>query len=75
MDWRHAYHDHQQVVRRQLDEAAARGCTRLKLPGGVVVNPRRLSYRERALTALRDAEAIVNISIHQHNEELASKAN
>lgn len=74
MDWRHAYHDHQQVVRRQLDDAAAQGCSRLKLPAGAVVNPRRLSYRQRALAALRDAEAIVNMSIHQHNAEVAARA-
>lgn len=74
MDWRHAYQDHQQVVRRQLDDAAARGCTHLRLPAGAVVNPRRLSYRERAIAALRDAEAIVNISIHQHNDEVAARA-
>lgn len=66
MDFRHAYHEHQREVRAQLKRATGR----VRISIGEV-DPRRMTERQLDDLALRDAECVVNIAIHQHNEEVA----
>ena len=71
-DWGLAYEDHQRCVREQLAEARGRGVASLRLASGRWCNPQRLSRRAVADLALRDAEAILNLAIHQHNEQVSA---
>lgn len=63
MDFRHAYHEHQREVRAQLKAAPGR----VRLATGEV-DASHLTDRQIDDLALRDAEHVVNIAIHQHNE-------
>jgi hypothetical protein len=67
-DWGAAYREHQRCVVEQIGEARRRGVASLRLASGRWCNPQRLRPRAVADLALRDAESIVNVAIHQHNE-------
>lgn len=70
-DFRVAYQEHQRQTRQLLTQARGQGRVRL---AHREVNPDHLSYRQIEALALRDAEHVVNIAIHQHHEEMARKA-
>lgn len=71
MDFRHAYLEHQREVRTQLKAARGRGYVRL---ASGEVDATRLTDRQIEDLALRDAERVVNIAIHQWNEECERNA-
>lgn len=70
-DWRHAYHEHQRRKSAQLKAAREAGATFFRFgDAGATCNPSRLSDRQIADLALRDAERVVNMSIIVHNEQV-----
>lgn len=72
-DWRHAYQAHQRRRREQLTAARARGDRFLRCGDATVpIDPSRLTDRQIADIALRDAERIVNAAIIKHNEQQAA---
>ncbi len=71
MDFRVAYHEHQHQTRRLLTQARGQGRVRL---AHREVDADRLTPSQIDDLALRDAEHVVNIAIHQHHEELARRA-
>lgn len=72
MDLRDAYKEHQHEVRGKLLRARERGIhARL---ASREVDATRLSDRQIADLALRDAEHVMNIATHQHNEEVERNA-
>lgn len=72
MDFRHAYHEHMRDTSAQLQRARRDG-RRVRLPSGEV-DTSRLSDRQLESLALKDAEFVVNMAIHQHNQELERNA-
>ncbi len=70
MNWRRAYQEHQAQTRRLLEQSRGQGRVRL---AHREVNADHLTPRQIDDLALRDAEHVVNISIHQHNRELARR--
>jgi len=69
MDFRHAYQEHQHETRLQLKRASGR----VRLAIGEF-DARHLTDRQIDDLALRDAEHVINIAIHQHNEEVERRA-
>lgn len=69
MDFRHAYHEHQRETRLQLKRASGR----VRLAIGEF-DARHLTDRQIDDIALRDAEHVINMAIHQHNEEVERRA-
>lgn len=67
MDWRHAYQEHQRMIRDQLQRAKDAGVVVMRLASGAV-DPRRLSFAGMARVARRDAEVIVNEAINREAE-------
>lgn len=67
MDWRHAYQEHQRMIRDQLQQAKDAGVVVMRLASGPV-DPRRLSYSGMARVAMRDAERIVQEAINREAE-------
>jgi hypothetical protein len=74
MDWRHAYQSQQREAVLQIEQAARRGDPFVKIASRTVERPASLRPRQLANIALRDAEFVVNMAIHQHNEQLARRA-
>lgn len=68
-DFREQYHERQQETRQILSRASGR----VRLAQGEV-DASRLTSRQIDDLALRDAEVIVNIAVHQWNEECDRKA-
>lgn len=73
MDWRHAYQEHQRMIRDQLQQAKQAGAVVMRLASGAV-DPRRLSYAAMARVARRDAETIVNEAINREAERNRRRA-
>ena len=71
MNFAVAYQEHQHQTRRLLVQSRGQGRVRL---AHREVNADHLTPRQVDDLALRDAEHVVNIAIHQHNEELARRA-
>lgn len=68
-DFRHAYHEHMHHVSGQLKRA--RGEVRL---ASRTVNASALTPSQIDDVAMRDAEFVVNIAVHQWNEEVERRA-
>ncbi len=73
MDWRHAYQEHQRMIRDQLQQAKRAGAVVMRLASGAV-DPRRLSFAAMARVARRDAETIVNEAINREAERNRRRA-
>ncbi len=71
MNFARAYQEHQHQTRQLLTRSRGQGRVRL---AHREVNADHLSPRQIDDLALRDAEHVLNITIHQHNEELARRA-
>lgn len=71
MNFRAAYQEHQHQTRLLLMRSRGQGRVRL---AHRTVNADHLTPRQIDDLALRDAEHVVNIAIHQHREEMARKA-
>ena len=68
MNFRESYQAHQVQTRRLLIQSRGQG--RVRLAHGEV-DAGRLTLRQIDDLALRDAEHVVNIAIHQHHEQIA----
>jgi hypothetical protein len=76
LDLRAAYREHETETRTRLTRARPLGL-RVRLPISDLigeVNTYRMSDRKISSLALQDAEFVMNIAQHQHNEELARNA-
>ena len=71
MNFRVAYQEHQHQTRRLLVQSRGQGRVRL---AHREVDADSLTPGQIDDLALRDAEHVVNIAIHQHHEELARRA-
>lgn len=72
MEFRSAYQEHVDAVRRDLVAARAAGRTRMRVTDGEV-DPSRLSDWAIESLAIRDGELIINTAINQHNEQVRKK--
>lgn len=71
MNFARAYQEHQHQTRQLLMRSRGQGRVRL---AHREVNADHLTPRQIDQLARVDAEHVVNIAIHQHNEELARRA-
>lgn len=70
-DWRRSYQEHQRSRVAQLRAFRERGETFYRFgDSGRTCDPSRMSDRQIADAALRDAERVVNMAIAQHNEQV-----
>lgn len=74
-DWRRSYQDLQRSRVAQLRVLRERGATFHRFgDAGAICNPSRMSDRQIADAALRDAERVVNRAIAQHNEQIERRS-
>lgn len=73
MDWRAAYQDHMSETRAGLKSARAAAVRFYRLSDRSV-DASRLTDRQIEIEALHDAERVVNMAIHLHNDQIDRKS-